>query len=866
MFYQKNIFSFVLAAVFLVLAVEASASLEDFARVPTFGTAQGEAEAGGGQRRCMNMLISDFKLITDEQLPIGDLTEFVRNDGLSSWFLFLRQAELANSKLSADHIYKESELSQKTKHYSTQVDLFLDSPDVTIDRKLQVLLYNLAFVTQLVRNGSDEVADLLRTQPAISDFMVRQIQWLQHPAFIDMISFAYSQFENMKAMGGAGPVAIPPPGHEPAMPDGSLVIPHFGTLKFTSMRASTNEPIEVTVEPDFVSLGALEILFENLLSPRQGAKIVAETAVLIYTIYSRSPLPAQNSQLKQKFIFRDTMENRSQLLANESRLPLRRLIEETLRPSLLDFRTHPLITLFFLQLDLRLFETVQKSGRQLTLKNGNVFKMVSPVFTRALDFFFGDLLADGAPAAPMAVQDVAQGRLARRAEDDPQIALYMGDASGYTYDQMRDKEFLRRYFMRLERILDSKGLKSAIEKSANSDWRFFHSEPALFAIHALPSGNSQPPSSKNPLIYNLPSSVARTMIFSLLDWFLQSDNRLASVFLREILSFKIGPTFVIDDQDGKPSTPDAGGSFANQAQFLRKTLGIPDDLPTSASLHTASALQTQIFEPERNADQRDLHQVVKKPDLTSSHAVGKPGGLTGVFNRGLDSFYSWKLGFQDSPVIRTTQPQIDTQIKPVARGPRPYFNGPNSIRLVPEFDRARAVQLLNDISNTSPPAMAPTQDKNFHLVFAKTLLVQHLLAEIKKIDSDVKGIYRWATNKDNGLVHWMDYVSQSWSQKAQVVDREDLRFVIERLSYDLGLYLEVQNSCERHPNFPHVLPPSLGDQLNRSIERSQEIRGLLFAIFYRLIAGISDDPKERNIFHDIRTRMIQIGLTFPDEE
>jgi hypothetical protein len=112
----------------------------------------------------------------------------------------------------------------------------------------------------------------------------------------------------------------------------------------------------------------------------------------------------------------------------------------------------------------------------------------------------------------------------------------------------------------------------------------------------------------------------------------------------------------------------------------------------------------------------------------------------------------------------------------------------------------------------------------------------------------------------------MDYVSQSWSQKAQVVDREDLRFVIERLSYDLGLYLEVQNSCERHPNFPHVLPPSLGDQLNRSIERSQEIRGLLFAIFYRLIAGISDDPKERNIFHDIRTRMIQIGLTFPDEE
>jgi hypothetical protein len=361
LFYQKNIFSFVLAAVFLVLAVEASASLEDFARVPTFGTAQGEAEAGGGQRRCMNMLISDFKLITDEQLPIGDLTEFVRNDGLSSWFLFLRQAELANSKLSADHIYKESELSQKTKHYSTQVDLFLDSPDVTIDRKLQVLLYNLAFVTQLVRNGSDEVADLLRTQPAISDFMVRQIQWLQHPAFIDMISFAYSQFENMKAMGGAGPVAIPPPGHEPAMPDGSLVIPHFGTLKFTSMRASTNEPIEVTVEPDFVSLGALEILFENLLSPRQGAKIVAETAVLIYTIYSRSPLPAQNSQLKQKFIFRDTMENRSQLLANESRLPLRRLIEETLRPSLLDFRTHPLITLFFLQLDLRLFETVQKS-------------------------------------------------------------------------------------------------------------------------------------------------------------------------------------------------------------------------------------------------------------------------------------------------------------------------------------------------------------------------------------------------------------------------------------------------------------------------------------------------------------------------
>lgn len=829
------------------MAVEAPASLEDFARVPTFGSSPGTAVDGRGP--CIKQLISESRLMPDEQLPIGDLTEFVRNDGLSSWFLFLRQADLANAQLSADRIFELTEISQKIENYSAEVDHFLDSPDVAIDRKLRVLLYNLAFVAQLVRSGSDEVADIVRTQLAMSDFMVRQIQWLQHPVFIDMILFAYSQFESGNAVGGAGPVAIPPPGHEPVVFDSSHVVPHFGTFKLATMRSSVNEPIEVTVEPDFVSLGALQILFENLLSPRQGAKVVAETALFIYTIYSRSQLSVRDSQFQRKYIFLDERENRSKPSEGVSRLPLKRLIEDTLRPSLLDFHTHPLITLFFLQLDLHLFETIQRTGRQLSFENANVLKMFSPVFARVLDFnFFEDLFAlDDPPVADSESNQPVSYGTASVKEDDPQIALHMLKASGYAYEHInKDAEFLRKYFQRLGRIINSGRLK-------HSD-HFFNSLPKSHAIYTIRSGHNHPPSSSNPLVYNLPSSVARTLLFSILELFLKPHYFSSPYSLvPEILNFKIGPAFILDDGDGKPPTPDAGGSFANQAQFLRKTLGIPSDLPTSKSLDGAPPFSFVL--PSQS-------------NLVSRSAAGESDGQSTVFSRALDGFYKWKLGFRDlgtrkaqernSPQKRRKEDSRLERIKPAS-----FFGLSNRNRLPLEVDKKRhSIELQEDILKLSSFSAGNDLDRSFKAKYSFALIVQGFKAEIEKIDADVREIHGWAMDKENGIIHWMNYLSLTWLQKVNGVDEEDLKLVIERINHDLELYLEVRDLCEKNENIPVV--QLIQTQLNKRIELTREIRDSLISIFYHLIVENSDGTRKGDELHRIRIRMIHIGFEFPD--
>lgn len=69
----------------------------------------------------------------------------------------------------------------------------------------------------------------------------------------------------------------------------------------------------------------------------------------------------------------------------------------------------------------------------------------------------------------------------------------------------------------------------------------------------------------------------------------------------------------------------------------------------------------------------------------------------------------------------------------------------------------------------------------------------------------------------------MDYFSLTWNQKVKGVDIEDLRLVIERLSYDLELYSEIQVLWGRYSRtFDDT--QILQVQLNRSIERTREER------------------------------------------
>lgn len=914
LFYQKNIFSFVFAAVFLVLAIKAPASFENFAQVPTFGSSS-SGTAADRRGACIKQLISEPtsepRLMPAGQLPIGDLTEFVRNDGLSSWFLFLGPAELANSSLSADRIDEEIKLSQKIENYSAQVDLFLDSPDVTVDRKLQVLLYNLAFVTQLVRNGSDEVVDVLRTKLAISDFTVRQLQWFQHPVFTDMILFAYSQFESIPRAGGAGPIAIPYVAHD-SPPLNSLrteenlnILPHFGQFELAKENSTSDQSFSGPVlKGDFVSLNALEILFENLLSPAQGVKVVAETALLIYRIYSRSQLFELNERLKVELIFPTNKKGTQNRLidgASPFRNRLNRLIEYVLRPTLLDFHTHPLITLFFLQKDLRLFGIVQKEGRRFSLTGANILKMRTPAASLVIDFnHFADLLSshDKSRADDASAPDLPYDRLLPQGEIDPQIALYMGDASGYTYNTMRERGFLDKYFARLNRIFDLRGFNSDVQGLSS----FSRQSPDSYAAYVGPFADidDTSPSSHNPLVYNIPSSVARTLVVSLVSSYLNSGS-FSPVFIKEILNFRIGQPHSTDNQKNGPERSFASGTFGSQAQFLRTILGLPFPLPTSAILDSLSFIRSQVLEFESKAYQyqdgtdggagqdndpirylyllrQKVNPVVEGPSVTSEDVStpppivgnGSKDQTIGLLDGALNSFYNWKLGL-GKYLKKNDERRLPVEKNPVGKSsslplvhPTPYFSSPHRNRRPLEIDREGLdSKLRENILRFNSVSSGNDLDRSFGAKLSFALIIQDFIGEIKKIDAEVKEIHEWAMNKENGIIHWMNYLSRTWTQKVNGVDPEDLRRVIERLSYDLELYSEIQVLLGKYSKAFDGIQP-LQVQLNGSIERAREMRILLAAVFYRLIVGLSDDPKDRNELHDIRMRMIKIGFDFPN--
>ncbi len=881
MFCQTNFFSFVGAAVLLALAGKAPASSEGIERPP--GMVALSAAFNKAASQCRRLIsqkkapIADLstRLVVSAQNPFGDLTEFVTSNGLSDWFLFLGKPASTNHTFSSDLL---SRLSDQIGNYSAEVDRFIDSPDVPLDRKLRVLIYNIAFVSQLVRYGSDEVAHVLRSRPAVVDFMVRQLQWLQHPGFTDLILFAYSHFESVKAAGGAGPIAIPySKGVASVVSEGSLatgsakdpsLIPHFGTFKLASMRSVTGEPTRFIVKPDFVSLGALDSLFEKLLSPRQSARVVAETALLIYTIYSRSLLSVQDSQLQKKFAFLNKKGSRVRPSKERSRFPLRRLIEETLGSSLVSFRTHPLITLFFLQLDVRLFQTVQQTGRRLSFKKANVLNIISPLFARVLDFnVFGDLFALEDPTArPGSPENISEGRLLR-ADYDPRIALYMGEASGYASREMKDKEFLRTYFRRLERILASKGLKSDVDKSLDSDRDYFHFEPHRHAIHALPSGDGHSPSSDNPLVYNLPSSVARSMIVSLLDWFLKSETHLTGIMVNEILSFRIGPVFMLHDSEGRSSTQNPGGDFASQAQFLRKTFGILSELPTSESLNTPPSLRTLVIEAERKAYQHlseNLGQVreTANGDFVSSTAVYKTEAQPGALIRTLGGFPNWKSVLRASGTGATQEPN-------------PPQKGTKEGKRVARFSPAPSVEVdikgyshefQDQTLKTSSLSARHELDHSASMRYSIARLVQSFKAQIERIDADVGAIHAWAMamGKDSedgiGIVHWMNYV-KPWPEIVGGVDVEDLVLVIDRTLHDLQLYFEVKGLWEKNENTQRIrLIPT---QLEKRIELTREIRDSLISIFEHLTFGNPEGARTGDELHRIQIRMIHIGLEWP---
>lgn len=335
---------------------------------------------------------------------------------------------------------------------------------------------------------------------------------------------------------------------------------------------------------------------------------------MIYRIYSRSHLFELNERFKMEFIFPTNKKGtQNQAPMGDSPFPqsrLNRLMEYVLRPALLDFRTHPLVTLFFLQMDLRLFGIVQKEGRRFSLSNPNILKMKSPIVSRVIDFnHFADLLSphDKSRADDASSRILRHDRLVPDGEMDPQIALYMGDASGYTYDAMREREFLDKYFARLNRIFDFRGFHSDAQALSS----FSSQSPDSYAAYVRPFADidDTSPSSHNPLVYNLPSSVARTLVVSLVSYYLNGGS-FSPVFIREILNFRIGQPHSTDNQKNGPQMSIAGGNFGSQAQFLRTILGLPSLLPTSASLDSLSFIHSQVFAIEKKVYQYGPHEKV----------------------------------------------------------------------------------------------------------------------------------------------------------------------------------------------------------------------------------------------------------------
>ncbi|MBK7843280.1 MAG: hypothetical protein IPJ71_06215 [Bdellovibrionales bacterium] len=675
------------------------------------------------------------------QILTYPILRFVNSNGFRDWFERIDQEFAYNRQISENEV---AELLERFKNYSEDIDNLLGSPQFTVAQKLKVIFYNLAYLARWENKfvGSDQsrrhlrlAAHFFESNPVIIDFIVRQIQWLQQPAFIKLILRTYRQFDEYLQ-------------HRDAKPH----LDYFGRY---------NDQSDIPMDESRFDVSSFENLLTDLLQAHRGPKVVAETMMLIYGIYSRSDYFQVRRPLPYKMA---PVEVAAKSSKPSSRVPdhlpgVHLLIEGVLQPALLNHKTHPLITLFFMQIEFGLFGSL--------VQPNHTFSRYNPQF--------------GAEEAKsnfsLVWLKLLEQMLLSNSEVSEQVDLMLdflpssGPTHRVTLDELLDKLFLK-----------------------NSDF-----EIAVKDELTVTATNHDA-----VIVSGLPIHLARTLIISSLIF--RSNHEYQSQ--PENLGKRMPQSFHLlrrvdgDEQNGQELSLEEGRAIFG-FEALRETLGILRPVPTSAILDVgatekemAAIGSTRVNRSSAPSANSSVPRVKIRWDRIIEFLKRLSQEAPWPFNHVL--FISDASKGKRSP-LRLSPPNGNSPVYP---------------KISHDFKRADSIspilikgnELLASLrevgiscfkltkSRDSDPESSVDSVREIHrfnqVAFDLSTVLQ---SGIGRIRDQLNEVYRWAMDIDNGIVHRINILNRPWERKVSEIDVSEFRRVLDHLAETMQSTTQIEN-------------------------------------------------------------------------
>lgn len=678
-------------------------------------------------------------------IAVHPIFTFVSSNGLKKWFEKIDHEFAYNRQISENEV---AELLERFKEYSENIDNLLDSPQFTVAQKLKVIFYNLAYLARWENKfvGSDQsqrhqrlAAHFFEGNPVIIDFIVRQIQWLQQPAFIELILRTYRQFDQFIQHRGAGP-------H----------LDYFGRY---------NDQSDIPMDESRFNVSSFESLLADLLQPHRGPKVVAETMMLIYGIYSRSDY----FQVRRPLPYRMApVEVAAKSSKPSSRVPdhlpgVHLLIEGVLQPALLNHQTHPLITLFFMQIEFGLFGTLVRPDR--------TFDRFYP------EFASNDYSEFGAEEVKsnfsLVWLKLLEPMLLNNSEVTEQVDLML-DSLSFSGQSRLD-------------TLDELFLK-------NPNFHMIVKDE----LTVTPTNHDA------VIVSGLPIHLARALIISSFIFRSNHEYQSQPENLRKRMpqSFHLLRRVDGDEQNGQELSLEGRASFDFEA--LRDTLGILRPVPTSATLDVATTQKEMAAIESTRVNQSSAPSV----DL-SVQRVNLRGNRIIEFLKRLSQEAPWPFNSGTLFISDTSEETGSPMILSTSNG-----NSSLKAKISHDFNKADLMspilkqghELLAELreigiscckltkSRDSIPELSVDSMREIH----KFNRVAFDLSKVLRSGNDrirdrLNEVYRWAMDIDNGIVHRINSLIRPWERKVSEIDVIELRQALEQLAETMQSTTQIEN-------------------------------------------------------------------------
>lgn len=682
------------------------------------------------------------------QILTYPILRFVNSNGFRDWFERIDREFAYNRQISENEV---AELLKRFKEYSENIDNLLDSPQFTVAQKLKVIFYNLAYLARWENKfvGSDQsrrhqrlAAHFFESNPVIIDFIVRQIQWLQQPAFIKLILRTYRQFDEYLQ-------------HRDTEPH----LDYFGRY---------NDQSDIPMDESRFDVSSFENLLTDLLRPHRGPKVVAETMMLIYGIYSRSDY----FQVRRPLPYRMApVEVAAKSSKPSSRVPdhlpgVHLLIEGVLQPALLNHQTHPLITLFFMQIEFGLFGSLDQPNHTF----GRYYSQ----------FGARDYSEFGAEEAKSNFSLIwlkhLEPMLLSNSEVSEQVDLMLDSLplSGPTHRET------------LYELLDELFLKNFSFKIAVKD-----------GLTVTPTNHDA------VIVSGLPIHLARALIIS--SFIFRSNHEYQSqpenLGKRMPQSFHLLRSVDGDEQNGQELSLEGRAIFDFEA--LRDTLGILRPVPTSATLDVGATEKEMAPIGSTRVNRSSA------PSANSSvQRVNLKGNPTIEFLKRLSRAAPWPFNH-----VLFISDASEGKRSPLRLSP-PNGNSPVYPKISHDFKRADLIspilikgnELLASLrevgiscckltkSRDSDPESSVDSVREIHrfnqVAFDLSTVLQ---SGIDRIRDQLNEVYRWAMDIDNGIVHRINSLNRPWKRKVSEIDVSELRQVLDQLAETMQSTTQIEN-------------------------------------------------------------------------